>query len=247
MRIKICLLIFVILLFSSNVYAMGDITDLGNQILEDAGVPMDSVPLGLYTLLSTLTFLPAIILLMTAFTRVVIILSFVRNAIGTQQAPPNIVIIGLALFLTFFIMQPVFAEINEVAVEPYLDGDITQDEAVELGKKPLRDFMIRQTRPKDLNLFLSLAEITEVEDYDEIPFHVVVPAFVISELKSAFQVAFIIYIPFLVIDMVISSTLMAMGMMMLPPVIISLPFKILLFVMVDGWNLLVGSIIQSFK
>lgn len=166
---------------------------------------------------------------------------------GVQQAPPNMVIIGLSLFLTFFVMQPVFSQVNKEAVEPYLAGEITQEKAVEAGEKPLRDFMIRQTRAKDLNLFLSFAKITKVSNYDEIPFHVVVPAFMISELKSAFQVGFILYIPFLIIDMVISSTLMAMGMMMLPPVIISLPFKILLFVMVDGWNLLIGSILQSFK
>lgn len=204
-------------------------------------------PVQLAYFLTILAMAPALILMMTGFTRIVIILSFVKNAMGVQQAPPNIVVIGLSLFLTFFVMSPVIDEINKNAVEPYLNEEISWEQAIKSGEKPVKDFMFRQTRPKDLNLFLSIKGITTVENYEDIPMHVLVPAFAISELKSAFQVGFIIYIPFLIIDMVISSILMAMGMMMLPPVIISLPFKILLFILVDGWNLIVGSIIQGFR
>ncbi len=182
---------------------------------------------------------------MTSFTRSVIVLSFTRNALATQQVPPNQVIVGLSLFLTLFIMAPVFTEINEQALQPYLSGELTQEEALRQVQIPLREFMLTHTRARDLELFTDVSGVA-VESVDEIPTLTIIPAFVISELKTAFQMGFLIFVPFLVIDMVIASTLMSMGMMMLPPVMISLPFKILLFVLVDGWHLVVKSLLQSF-
>ncbi|MGD9677128.1 MAG: flagellar type III secretion system pore protein FliP [Vulcanibacillus sp.] len=203
--------------------------------------------LQLLLLLTVLSLAPAILILMTSFTRIIIVLSFIRNALATQQMPPNQVLIGLALFLTFFVMQPVFVEVNENALKPYFNEEISQQEAIDESVKPFKDFMIKQTREKDLLLFLNYAQIEEPDNVDDIPITVLVPAFAISELKTAFQMGFMIYLPFLVIDMVVSSTLMAMGMMMLPPSMISLPFKILLFVMVDGWYLVVKSLLESFN
>ncbi|HHY14250.1 MAG TPA: flagellar type III secretion system pore protein FliP [Thermoanaerobacterales bacterium] len=198
-------------------------------------------------LLTILSIAPAILITMTSFTRITIVLSFMRNALATQQTPPNQVLISLALFLTLFIMLPVFTQINEQAIQPYLAGEISQEDALDSALGPLRDFMLKQTREKDLALFLNHANIGAVESYDNIPTSVLIPSFIISELKTAFQIGFVLFIPFLVIDMIVASTLMAMGMIMLPPVMISLPFKLLLFIMVDGWNLLMGSIILSFK
>lgn len=199
------------------------------------------------TIFTILTLAPSILIMMTAFTRIIIVLSIVRNALGTQQMPPNQVLIGLALFITFFIMAPIGADINENAIEPYLAGEIVQKEALDRAMEPLRNFMFKQTREKDLALFLNLSGIGQPEILDEIPNHVLIPAFIISELKTAFQIGFLIYIPFIIIDMVVASTLMSMGMMMLPPVMISLPFKILLFVMVDGWNLVIKTLITGFN
>jgi flagellar biosynthetic protein FliP len=198
-------------------------------------------------ILTILSLAPAILIMMTSFTRIIIILSFLRNALGTQQMPPNQVLIGLALFLTFFIMAPIGTKINNDAIQPYLREEIGQDVAFKRAMQPLREFMLRNTREKDLVLFVSLSGVEKIENKDDIPTKAVIPAFIISELKTAFQFGFILYIPFLVIDMVVASTLMSMGMMMLPPIMISLPFKILLFIMVDGWNLMVQSIITSFK
>lgn len=197
-------------------------------------------------LLTVLTLAPAILIMMTGFTRIIIVLSFLRQALGTQQMPPNQVMVGLALFLTFFIMRPAFEDINAKALRPYLAGTISQEKATEEALIPLRRFMFNQTRDADLALFVRLAKIDKPKTRQDVPTMVLIPAFVISELKTAFQIGFIIYLPFLVIDMVISSVLMAMGMMMLPPVVISLPFKLMLFVLVDGWTLLVGSMVQSF-
>lgn len=202
--------------------------------------------LRLLALLTILSLAPAIIILMTAFTRIIIVLSFVRTAMATQQIPPNQVLIGLALFLTFFIMAPVFQEMNEQALQPFLEEQIAFEEAWEEAATPLREFMFRHTREKDLALFINIAEMEPPEVRDDIPLHVLVPAFVISELKTAFQMGFMLFVPFLVIDMVVASTLMSMGMFMLPPVIVSLPFKILLFVLVDGWHLVVQSILEGF-
>lgn len=197
-------------------------------------------------LLTVLTLAPAILILMTGFTRIIIVLSLLRQALGTQQMPPNQLLVGLALFLTLFIMAPFLTEINQKALQPYLAGTIKQDVALDQTLGPLRRFMFNQTRDADLSLFVGLSKISQPKTRADVPTHVLVPAFVISELKTAFQIGFIIYLPFLVIDMVAASVLMAMGMMMLPPVIISLPFKIMIFVLVDGWSLLVGSMVKSF-
>ncbi len=200
----------------------------------------------LLIILTILTLAPSILIMLTSFTRIVIVLSFIRNALGMQQTPPNQVIIGLALFLTFFVMAPVGSEINSSAIQPYVNEEITFDEALDRAMEPVREFMFKQTRDKDLALFINISQ-TKADNLAQIPNHVLIPAFIISELKTAFQIGFVIYIPFLVIDMVVSSTLMSMGMMMLPPVIISLPFKILLFILVDGWNLIVRSLIMGFN
>lgn len=213
----------------------------------DTDAPGDvAVTLQLLFLLTILSLAPGILIMMTCFTRIVIVLSFVRTALGTQSMPPNQVLVGLALFLTFFVMSPVFTEINETALQPYLAGDIPQDEAVDLAIMPVKEFMAEHTREKDLALFFKYAELTKPDSIEDIPMTALIPAFAISELKTAFQIGFVIFIPFLVIDMVVASTLMAMGMMMLPPVMISLPFKILLFVLVDGWYLIVESLLVSF-
>ncbi len=197
-------------------------------------------------LLTILTLAPAILIMMTSFTRLVIVFSLLRHALGIQQSPPNQVIIGLSLFLTFFIMSPVFMRINQTALEPYMQGELTQETALKEAIVPLRDFMLKNVREKDLELFIRLSKIEKPESKDDIPTYTVIPAFVTSELKTAFQIGFLIYLPFLVIDVVVASVLMSMGMMMLPPIMISMPFKLILFVLVDGWYLLVGSLVQSF-
>ena len=205
-----------------------------------------TLSLQLFLVLTVLSLAPAILITMTSFTRIIVVLSFVRNALGTQQVPPNQVLIGLALFLSFFVMAPTWQQVNKDALQPYLKQQITQDQAIKQAEEPLRSFMIRQTREKDLALFVELAKIKQPKTYKDIPTYVLIPAFVISELKTAFQIGFVIFLPFIVIDMVVASTLMSMGMMMLPPMLISLPFKILLFVMVDGWDLIVKSLVVGF-
>ena len=197
-------------------------------------------------LLTVLTLAPAILIMMTSFTRIIVVLSFLRQALGVQQSPPNQLLVGLALFLTFFIMGPVFQEMNEKALQPYMKGSMSQEVALETGLAPLRKFMFAQTRPADLSLFVRLSKMQEPKNLSEVPTMVLIPAFVLSELKTAFQIGFIIFLPFLVIDMVAASVLMAMGMMMLPPIIVSLPLKIMLFVIIDGWGLLIGSMVKSF-
>ncbi len=197
-------------------------------------------------LITVLSLAPAILVLMTAFTRIVVVLAFVRNALGTQQLPPTQVIIGLALFLTFFVMAPIFGEINTNSLQPYINNEITQEQALANAEQPLRTFMFKQTRDKDLELFVGLSKMERPRTYGDIPTHVLIPAFVISELKTAFQMGFGIFIPFMIIDMIVASTLMSMGMMMLPPMMISLPFKVLLFVLVDGWNLVVHTLVANF-
>lgn len=226
-----------------------------NISVDNASSPKEYVDnIKLLIVLTILTLLPSIIIMMTSFTRIIVVFSFLRGAIGTQQAPPNQVLIGLAIFLTMFIMMPTYNQVNNDAIKPYLDNKITQEKAVELGSKPIRDFMLAQTRQKDLSLFIDVSKIDKNSLYNEkkelvkenIPLYVVVPSFVISELRTAFTIGFLLYIPFLIIDLVVASILMSMGMFMLPPVMISLPFKLLLFVMVDGWYLLVKSLITSF-
>lgn len=218
--------------------------NLGFKSTENPNEVVNAIKIVL--LLTVLTLAPAILIIMTSFTRIIVVLSFLRQAIGTQQMPPNQLLVGLALFLTLFVMKPTLEEINTKALQPYLDGTLAQSIAFDEALKPIRRFMFNQTRDADLSLFVRMAKIEQPKTRQDVPTPVLIPAFVISELKTAFQIGFIIYLPFLVIDMVISSVLMAMGMMMLPPVVISLPFKIMLFVLVDGWTLLVGSVVQSF-
>ncbi|OGR02762.1 MAG: flagellar biosynthetic protein FliP [Deltaproteobacteria bacterium RIFOXYD12_FULL_50_9] len=195
---------------------------------------------------TVLSIAPAILLMMTSFTRIIIAFSFLRSALGTQSMPPNQVLIGLSLFLTFFIMTPVLNQMNQNAVKPYLDKKISAEQAMTEGLKPLRAFMFKQTREKDLALFLSFAKQAKPLNREEVATSVLIPAFMISELKTAFQIGFVLFLPFLIIDMVVASVLLSMGMMMLPPVMVSMPFKLLLFVLVDGWNLIAGSLIKSF-
>jgi flagellar biosynthetic protein FliP len=197
-------------------------------------------------LITSLTFLPAILLMMTGFTRIIIVLGLLRSAIGTPASPPNQVLVGLALFLTFFVMAPVFDKIYTEAYVPFSQNKITLEQAYEKGSAPLKTFMLRQTREADLALFVRISESSPPETAADVPLKILVPAYVTSELKTAFQIGFIVFIPFLIIDMVVASVLMSMGMMMLSPAIISLPFKIMLFVLADGWNLLIGSLVQSF-
>jgi len=209
--------------------------------------PQDVVGLfQILLLLTILTLAPSILIMLTSFTRIVIVLAFVRNALGIPQMPPNQVVVGLALFLTFFVMAPVWARIDQEALQPYSAGQISQSLALERALNPVRTFMFKQTREKDIALFVELAKIERPRTPDDVPTYVLIPAFVISELKTAFQMGFVIFIPFLVIDMVVSSALMSMGMLMLPPAVVSLPFKLLLFVMVDGWHLIVRSLVLSF-
>ena len=197
-------------------------------------------------MLTVLTLAPSILIMMTSFTRIVVVLSFLRQALGLQQMPPNQLLVGLALFLSLFVMSPTLKVISSEAVEPFLNEKIGQQVALERAEAPLRQFMFSQTREKDLELFLSLSKETKPKNKLEVPTHILIPAFIISELKTAFQIGFMLYLPFLVIDMVVASVLMAMGMMMLPPVVIALPFKLLLFVMIDGWQLVIGSLVKSF-
>jgi flagellar biosynthetic protein FliP len=197
-------------------------------------------------LLTSLSFLPAIVLMMTSFTRIIIVMSLLRHAMGTQTSPPNQVIVGLSLFLTFFIMAPVADKVYTEAWQPLSENRITFNEALDRATVPVKAFMLKQIREPDLNLFSKLAKTPRVEKAEELPMRVVIPAFVTSELKTAFQIGFIVFIPFLIIDMVVASVLMSMGMMMMSPAIVALPFKIMLFVLVDGWNLLIGSLVQSF-
>ena len=205
-----------------------------------------SLPVQTLLLLSALTFLPAVLLMMTGFTRIVIVLSLLRQALGTQSSPPNQVIIGLSMFLTLFVMSPVIDKIHQDAYLPYTTNRISFNEALARAETPLKAFMLKQTREPDLALFMKMANQPAVQNQADLPLKVVVPAFVTSELKTAFQIGFMIFIPFLIIDMVVASVLMSMGMMMLSPVLISLPFKLMLFVLADGWNLLIGSLVASF-
>jgi flagellar biosynthesis protein FliP len=208
----------------------------------------DSMAVGvqLLLLLTVLSLVPAILMMVTSFIRITIVLSFARSAIGMPQLPPNQVILGLSLFLTIFVMAPVWTEINQDALQPFLDNQVSMDDAIDKGSAPLREFMLKQTRERDLALFISLGKLPQPNTPDDVPTYVIIPSFMISELKTAFQMGFLILLPFVVIDMVVSSALMSMGMMMLPPTTISLPFKVLLFVMADGWYLISRSLVTSF-
>lgn len=206
-----------------------------------------STSVKLLLLLTVLSLAPSILILMTCFTRIIVVLSFVRTSLATQQMPPNQVLVGIALFLTFFIMAPVFHDVYDDALKPLFDEKITLDEAYDKASDPMKEFMAKHTRQKDLSLFMNYAKMDKPETVKDIPLTTLVPAYAISELKTAFQMGFMIFIPFLIIDMAVASILMSMGMMMLPPVMISLPFKILLFVMVDGWYLITHSLLDGFK
>ena len=205
-----------------------------------------AVVLQIFALLTVLSLAPAILIMLTSFTRIAIVLSLLRQAMGTHQMPPNQIILGLALFLTIFIMNPVWQTVNEQALQPYLKKEITQEEALEKAFSPIRNFMYKQTREKDLALLVEIAKIDRPKNISDVPTSVLIPSFIISELKTAFQIGFLLYVPFLIIDMVVASVLLSMGMMMLPPIMISLPFKLMLFVLADGWYLIVGSLVKGF-
>lgn len=243
------LLLMIIFFLSSNAWA------LSSPVLPNLTIGVEqvdrpeqvSVLLQVLFLLTVLSLAPAIVVMMTSFTRLAIVFSLVRHALGTQQMPPNQILIGLALLLTFFLMTPVFNQINSDALQPYLAEEISQDEAINKALQPIRQFMLKQTRKKDLSLFIDIANSKKPRNYDEVSTIILLSSFVISELKTAFQIGFVIYVPFLIIDMVVASVLLSMGMMMLPPFMVSLPFKLMLFVLIDGWNILVGSMIKSFS
>jgi len=215
--------------------------------IEQSDSPQDlSVTLQIVLLLTVLSLAPSIVIMMTSFTRIVVSLSFLKNAMGQQQTPPAQLLIGLSLILTFFIMAPTAEKVYQNGVKPYMDGKITKEEALENGLQPVRQFMLNQVREKDLGLFVKLAGLPKPQSVEELPLRVVLPAFVISELRIAFQIGFVLFIPFLIIDMVVASVLMSMGMLMLPPIMVAMPFKLLLFVLVDGWYLIVHSLVASF-
>ena len=215
--------------------------------IEEASSPKDvAMSLQILFLLTILTLAPAIIIMTTSFTRIVIVLDFIKRALTLQQMPPNQVIVGLAIFLTIFVMSSTFIKINDTALQPYLKGEINNEEFFDRGVKPLRVFMLKQTRKKDIALFIDLAKLEKPKNEDDVPTYCLIPAFMISELKRAFEMGIYLFIPFMIIDMIVASALMAMGMIMLPPVMISLPFKIILFVLVDGWNLIVYELVKSF-
>lgn len=239
----------VILLFgvmaSMPVFAEQGLTAL-TVTTEPGGGQKYSLSIQVLMVMTLLTMLPAALMMMTAFTRIVIVLSILRTAIGTAQTPTNQIIIGLSLFLTIFVMSPVITKVNTDAVQPYLEEKIGAEQAMELARKPISGFMLKQTREADIDLFARIAGVEQLESAEAVPFTILIPAFVTSELKTAFQIGFLLFIPFLVIDLVVASVLMAMGMMMLSPLIISLPFKIMLFVLVDGWSLVIGTLASSF-
>jgi flagellar biosynthesis protein FliP len=210
------------------------------------GIGAVSAPLQIVMLMTLISFLPSILVTMTCFTRITIVFHFLRQALGTQEQPSNQILLGLALFLTMFIMAPVAAQINERAVQPAMAGKVTMTEAFSRGTPPLRTFMLKQTRERDLGLFMEMGHV-KVDRKEDLPMTVVIPAYVISELKTGFQMGFFLFVPFLLIDLVVSTTLLSMGMLQLPPAMVSLPMKVLLFVMIDGWNLVVGSVVRSFS
>jgi len=245
--IMVCLALMLLLFSQEAGAALQGLPTVKLSVSGDSGPGGLSAAIRIIILLTAITFAPAVLITMTAFTRLVIVLSLLRQALGVQQVPPNQVIIGIALFLTFFIMRPTFMEINKTAIIPYNDGEISETEALTEAVGPLRGFMLRNIRSRDLGLFVKLAHVDAKVKKESVPIYAVIPAFITSELKTAFQIGFLIYLPFLVIDMVVASILMSMGMVMLPPVMISLPFKLILFVLVDGWYLLVGSLVQSFS
>lgn len=244
--IYLSLIGFAVMLMSSSAWAQMTLpsVNLGFKTTDNPTEIVSAIKLVM--ILTVLTLAPAILIMMTGFTRIIIVLSFLRQALGVQQMPPNQLLVGLALFLTFFVMSPALTEMNTNGIQPFMSGKISQDQAIDRSLAPLRRFMFSQTRDSDLGLFVKLSKVERPKTRADVPTLTLVPAFVLSELKTAFQIGFIIFLPFLVIDIIASSVLMAMGMMMLPPIVISLPFKIMLFVLVDGWALIVGSMVKSF-
>lgn len=246
MKFWIRLLVSILLLLSAgNLLAEVGLPAFTVEAGENGGETW-SLSIQALALMTVLTLLPAFLLMMTSFTRIIIVLGILRTAMGTAQTPSNQILLGLALFMTLFIMQPVFTQVYETAATPYLDEEIDARQALELASAPIKDFMLRQTREDDLTLFLNLSGSSELESTEEVSFFVLMPAFVTSELKTAFQIGFLLFIPFLIIDLVVASVLMSMGMMMLSPLIVSLPFKLMLFVLVDGWTLILGTLAGSF-
>ncbi len=246
------LVLGIIVFFNSNVYAAPATIDIPNVNLtigQGNETPTDYVNnIKLLIFFTIIAIMPSVVIMLTSFTRILVVFTFLKNAMGATQMLPAQILTGLALFLTLFIMQPVYTEINNKAIQPYLNEEITQQEAIERGSKPLKEFMLKQTREKDLQLFVETANVDKSQlTRENIPFTVLIPAFSISELKTAFEIGFLIYLPFIVMDMVVGCILMSMGMMMLPPAMVSLPFKILLFIMVDGWHLLIKSLVMSFS
>ena len=245
-RILPCTLI--LFLFAANLVEAAPVIPSVNVEVGTASTPADvSSTLQVLALLTIATIAPGILIMTTSFVRIVVVIGFLRNAMSTQNVPPNQVVLALAMFLTFYVMSPYWSAANDNGIQPYLAGEITQEEALKNVVDPMREFMFKQTREADLALFVNLADDERPDTQDDVSTFTLIPAFIISELKTGFQLGFMIYIPFIVIDMIVASTLMSMGMMMLPPVMISMPFKILLFVMVDGWHLLIRSLITSFK
>ncbi|MBT8080267.1 MAG: flagellar type III secretion system pore protein FliP [Gammaproteobacteria bacterium] len=238
-------LLTVILLLATPLAAVAQVPTIELANDTASGVTF-TLSIQILVLMTLLTLLPAVILSTTAFVRIIIVLSILRQALGTAQTPPNQVLLGVALFLTFFVMKPVIDSVYETAAAPYIAGEIDAETAMEKGIRPLRNFMLNQTRASDLELFAGIARIDNMDSAEDAPLSIVIPSFVVSELKTAFQIGFLIFIPFLVIDLVVSSVLMSMGMMMLSPMLISLPFKIMLFVLVDGWSMLLGTLASSF-
>jgi flagellar biosynthetic protein FliP len=232
---------------SGCVAADGSTTLPGAGVGQSPGTTTPAAGVQLLVLMTVLSLAPALLVMVTSFTRIVIVLSLVRNAVGVPQLPPNQVLVGIAFLLTVFVMAPVWKTVNEGALQPYVAGSMSQGDAVRKAEVPVRGFMLAQTRESDLALFVSMSQDTRPNTVDDVPTYVVIPAFLLSELKTAFQMGFIIFVPFLIIDIVVSSALLSMGMMMLPPAVVSLPFKILLFILVDGWALILGSLVTSFQ
>jgi len=245
MRFSSCLALLLFSLLSLNVSAADTGIEAIRLVTNEDGSQTYSVTLQILALMTALTFLPAMLMMMTCFTRIIIVFSILRQAIGLQQTPSNQIILGLTLFLTFFIMSPVLDKVNQVAIQPYINEELAPLDAVKKASEPFREFMLGQTREDDIALFVRISGV-EYQTLEDLPFTILMPAFVTSELKTAFQIGFLLFLPFLIIDMVVASVLMAMGMMMLSPIIISLPFKIMFFVLIDGWALIMGSLAASF-
>ena len=241
------LFLLLIFAFAGIASAQSPIPKISIGVEESSSVDDITVTLEIVALMTILTLVPSILIMMTSFTRIVVVLNFLKQAMGTQNAPPQQVVMGMSMFLTFFIMAPVFNEMNANALQPYLAEEIKWDEALEKAKKPIRDFMLRQTKEEELALFLRIGKDENPESVDDLSMLTIIPAFMLSELKTAFMIGFLLYIPFLVIDMTVASVLMAMGMMMLPPAMISMPFKLILFVIVDGWSMVVQQVVLSFR